>query len=98
MLKHEFHLKRIVVLNESGSRDWWKNMTKIMGLNMNAISVMQGLANKTNNGDCGSLANNIMNDFFVSVSAHLPRIDKDHHVFTVYIYSEPPGAVCMEHQ
>ena len=43
---------------------------------------MQGLANKTTDGDCGLLANT-MNDFFVSVSDHLPRLNKSHKVFTV---------------
>ena len=53
-----------------------------MGQNVNTTSVMQGLANKTTNGDCGSLANT-MNGFFVSVSEHLPRLDRDHEVFSV---------------
>ena len=43
---------------------------------------MQGLANKTTDGDCGLLANT-MNDFFVSVSDHLPRLNKSHKVFDV---------------
>ena len=54
----------------------------MMGQNVNTTSVMQGLANKTTNGDCGSLANT-MNGFFVSVSEHLPRLDRDHEVFSV---------------
>ena len=53
-----------------------------MGQNVNTTSVMQGLSNKTTNGDCGSLANT-MNGFFVSVSEHLPRLDRDHEVFSV---------------
>ena len=43
---------------------------------------MQGLANKTTDGDCGLLAN-AMNDFFVSVSDHLSRLNNSHNVFTV---------------
>ena len=43
---------------------------------------MQGLANKTMDGDCGFLANT-MNDFFVSVSDHLPRLNKSHKMFDV---------------
>ena len=43
---------------------------------------MQSLANKTTDGDCGLLANT-MNDFFVSVSDHLPRLNKIHKVFDV---------------
>ena len=60
-------------------------MKTIMGLRLvktNGNSCMQGLANKTTNGDCGLLANT-MNDFFVSVSDHLPRLNKSHKVFTV---------------
>ena len=37
---------------------------------------------KTTDGDCGLLANT-MNDFFVSVSDHLPRLNKSHKVFDV---------------
>ena len=57
-------------------------MKTIMGLKTNGNSCMQGLANKTTNGDCGLLANT-MNDFFVSVSDHLPRLNKNHKVFDV---------------
>ena len=45
----------------------------------NGKSCMQGLANKTTDGDCA----NTMNDFFVSVSDHLPRLNKSHNVFDV---------------
>ena len=50
-------------------------MKKIMGLNVNSNSCIEQLANKTTNGDCTELANK-MNDFFLSVSEHLPRSDK----------------------
>ena len=43
---------------------------------------MQGLANKVADGNCEILANS-MNDFFVSVSEHLPRLNVDNEVFTV---------------
>ena len=42
-------------------------MKTIMGLKTNGKSCMQGLANKTTDGDCGLLANT-MNDVFVSAS------------------------------
>ena len=57
-------------------------MKTIMGLKTNCNSCMQGLGNKTTVGDGGLLAN-IMNDFFVSVSDQLPRLNKSHSVFTV---------------
>ena len=69
-------------MHESGSHDWWKHMKTIMGLKTNGKSCMQGLANKTTDGDCGLLANT-MNYFFVSVSDHLPRLNKSHKVFDV---------------
>ena len=81
-LKLEFYQKQILAITESGSRDWWKNMKKIMGLNVNSNSCIEQLANKTTNGDCTELANK-MNDFFLSVSEHLPRLDKHHDIFTV---------------
>lgn len=81
-LKYNFYQTQIAALNELGSHDWWKNMKKIMGLKTNDNSCMQGLANKTTNGDCALLASR-MNEFFVSVSEHLPRLNKDHTIFTV---------------
>ena len=80
--KLEFYQKQILAITESGSRDWWKNMKKIMGLDANSNSCIEQLANKTTNGDCTELANK-MNYFFLSVSEHLPRLDKHHDVFTV---------------
>ena len=62
-LKFEFYQKHILAISESGSRDWWKNMKKIMGLNGNSNSDMEELAKKTTDGDFAELAN-IMNDFF----------------------------------
>ena len=55
---------------------------KLMGLDRNVNSGMQGLANKTANGDCGLLANR-MNAFFVSLSKKLPRLNKDNQIFAV---------------
>ena len=57
-------------------------MKTIMGLKTNGNSCIQGLANKTTDGDCG-LLDNTMNDLFVSVSDHLPRLNKSHDMFTV---------------
>ena len=50
-LKFEFYHKHILAISESGSRDWWKNMKKIMGLNGNSNSDMAELAKKTTDGD-----------------------------------------------
>ena len=58
-------------------------MKKIMELNGNSNSDMEELAKKTTDGDFAELAN-IMSDFFLSVSDHLPRLDKDDNVFTVH--------------
>ena len=91
-LKLEFYQKQIFAITESGSRDWWKNMKKIMGLNVNSNSCIEQLANKTTNGDCTELANK-MNDFFLSVSEHLPRLDKHHDIYTVN--EELPDAYCI---
>ena len=38
-LKFEFYQKHILAISESGSRDWWKNMKKIMGLNRTLIQI-----------------------------------------------------------
>ena len=79
----EFYQKHILAISESGSSDWWKNMKKIVGLNGNSNSDMEELAKKTTDGDFAELAN-IMNDFFLSVSDHLHRLDKDDNAFTVH--------------
>ena len=81
-LRFEFYQNSIIAISEYGSRDWWKNMKKVMGVNVNNSSCIDQLANKTTNGDCTALAD-LINDFFLSVSEHLPRIDNDHAVFNV---------------
>ena len=81
-LKYNFYQTQIAAMHESRSHDWWNHMKTIMGLKTNDKSCMQGLANKITDGDCGLLTNT-MNDFFVSVSGHLPRLNKSHKVFDV---------------
>ena len=46
---------------DTRSHDWWKNMKKIMGIETNDSSKIQGLANKVADGNCEMLANS-MND------------------------------------
>ena len=53
--KFEFYQKHILAVSESGSRDWWENMKKIMGLNGNSNSDMEELAKKTTVGDFAEL-------------------------------------------
>ena len=79
-LKYVFYQSKITAIKESGSRNWWKHMKLLMGLYSSSRSDMQGLANKTDNGDFDLLANRI-NDFFVSVSEHLPRLNVDDPTF-----------------
>ena len=50
-----------------------------MGLDVNTESCIEQLANKTTNGDFTELANK-MNEFFLSVSEHLPRLSKHHDI------------------
>ena len=63
-----------------------------MGLDCNSNSCFEQLANKTTNGDCTELANK-MNDFFLSVREHLPRLHTHHDIFTVN--EELPDAYCI---
>ena len=79
-LKFVFFQSKIAAINESGSRDWWKKIKLIMGLHRNTQPDMQSSANNIAEGDYDNLTN-IMNDFFVSVSSHLPRIRNDDPVF-----------------
>ena len=71
-LKYNFYQTQIAAMHESGTHDWWKHMKTIMRLKTDGNSCMQGLANKTTDGDCSLLANT-MNDFFVSVSTGVDR-------------------------
>ena len=57
-------------------------MKKLMGIEANDSSKMQGLANKVADGNCEMLANS-MNECFVSVSEHLPRLKVNNEIFAV---------------
>ncbi len=57
-------------------------MTKLMGQKTNDKSNVQSLADKTTDGNVELLASK-MNDFFVSVSEHLPRLDRNNEAFDV---------------
>ena len=81
-LKFEFYHTRIEAMHESGTKNWWKNMKKLMGQKTTDKSNVQGLPNKTTDGNVELLASK-MNDFFVSVSEHLPRLDRNIEAFDV---------------
>ena len=57
-------------------------MKKLMGQKTTDKSNVQSLANKTTDGNVELLASK-MNDFFVSVSEHLPRLDRNNEAFDV---------------
>ena len=57
-------------------------MTKLMGQKTNDKSNVQSLADKTTDGNVELLASK-MNDFFVSVSEHLPRLDRNNEPFDI---------------
>ena len=68
-------------------------MKNLMGAPSSNTNEMQGLANKCTEGDMTQLVNS-MNDFFVSVSADLPRHDATHRVFDI---EEPlPAEITIE--
>ena len=73
---------KIAALEETSSKDWWKHMKNLMGAPSSNTNEMQGLANKCTEGDMTQLVNS-MNDFFVSVSADLPRLDPARRVFDI---------------
>ena len=79
-LRHRFYQSKIVALEDSTSRDWWKHMKSLMGISGSSNKELVGLANSHTNGDITALANTI-NDFFVSVSSGLTRLTPDHSVF-----------------
>ena len=53
-----------------------------MGQKTTDKSNVQSLANKTTDGNVEILASK-MNDFFISVSEHLPRLDRNNEAFDV---------------
>ena len=57
-------------------------MKKSMGQKTTDKSNVQSLANKTTDGNVELLVSK-MNDFFVSVSEHLPRLDRNNEAFGV---------------
>ena len=81
-LKFEFYHTRIEAMHELGKSNWWKNMNKLMGQKTTDKSNVQSPANKTTDGNVELLASK-MNDFFVSVSEHLPRLDRNNEAFDV---------------
>ena len=80
--RHRFYQSKIATLEETSSKDWWKHMKNLMDAPSGNTNEMQGLANKCTEGDMTQLVNS-MNDFFVSVSADLPRLDPTHRVFDI---------------
>ena len=81
-LKFDFYHTRIEAMHESGTQHWWKNLKKLMGQKTTDKSNVQSLASKTTDGNVKLLASK-MNDFFVSVSEHLPRLDRNNEAFDV---------------
>ena len=81
-LKCEFYYTRIEAMHESGTQNWWKNMKKLMGKKNPDKSNVQSLAIKTTDGNVELLTSK-MNYFFVSVSEHLPRLDRNNEAFDV---------------
>ena len=81
-LRQRFYQSKIAALEETSSNVWWKHMNNLMGASSSNINEMQELANKCTGGDMTQLVNS-MNDFFVSVSADLPRLDPTHRVFDI---------------
>ena len=57
-------------------------MKRLMGQKATDKSNVQSLANKTTNGNVELLASK-MNEFFVSVSEHLPRLVRNNEAFDV---------------
>ena len=83
-LKFEFYHTRIEAMHESGTQNWWGNMITLIGKKTTDKSNVQSLANITTDGNVELLASK-MNDFFVSVSEHLPRLDRDNEAFDVMV-------------
>ena len=81
-LRQQFYQSKIDSMEDSSTRDWWKHMKSLVGTSCEGNSEVQGLANNHTEGDMCSLVNSI-NEFFVSVSEYLPRLQASHSIFEV---------------
>ena len=80
LYQHILYQSKVFSLQDSSSKNWWKNMKSWMGLKPNRKSELQGLANIHTAGDIESLAKTI-NDILSSVSKDLPRLSSEHPIF-----------------
>ena len=81
--KFESYHTRIEAMHESGTNKyWWKNMKKLMGKKTTDKLNVQSIVNKTTDGNVELLASK-MNDVFLSISEHLPRLDRNNEAFDV---------------
>ena len=81
-LRLDFYKSKVRNINELSSHAWWKNMKHLIGQSPDSNLEMQCLANKNNDGDCLSLANDI-NEFLASVCSDLPRLTNANAAFTL---------------
>ena len=81
-LRQQFYQSKIASMEESSTPDWWKQMKILMGTSCEGNSEMQGLVNKHTEGDMCSLVNSV-NEFFVSVSEDLHRLQASYSIFDV---------------
>ena len=81
-LKCEFYQTRIEAMHESGTKKLVEKYDTINVTKTTDISSVQSLANKTTDGNVALLASK-MNDLFVSVREHLPRLDTNNEAFDV---------------
>jgi hypothetical protein len=75
-LRGAYYKEKIESLKKTDQKKWWKCVNELTGKPHSGGEELEGLANKLTEGDIGELAEKV-NHFFQSVSADLPKPDKD---------------------
>ena len=79
-LRSNFYKNKVAALQDSCPKNWWKNMKALMGLKNKGESDLASLASQEADGDLSQLANSI-NDFMVSVTGEMPKLEESHAIF-----------------
>jgi hypothetical protein len=74
-LRSAFYQSKVEELKCTNSKKWWNGVKQLTGQAITSGNELSGLANNLCDGDNTQLAN-LINEFFQSVSADLPKLDK----------------------
>ncbi len=76
-LRQDFYQSQVASLEQNASKDWWKQMKRLMGTDSSGTSDLERLDNATCQGNMQQLTNQI-NDALVAATSELPRLADTH--------------------